>query len=141
MITLRRHENGRIRSSRAEERCSSCTILYSELVTRRHFIIAPAANGISRRQKLYDRFSIRDGKRSPARFTKSFLAKSLNLNALYRSRGLRRIWNACQSSAFLDTRVRARVAVREYLLKETPRVCHEMRKKVGPWQLRLQFQA
>lgn len=37
----------------------SCTILYSELVTRRHFIIVPAPNGASRRQKLYDRFSIR----------------------------------------------------------------------------------
>lgn len=46
-------------SNNVEEYSPNCTILYSELVTQRHFIIVPAPNGISQRQELYDRFSIR----------------------------------------------------------------------------------
>lgn len=76
--------------------------------------------------------------RSPARFTKSFLAKSFNLNALYRSRGSRRIRNARESSAYLR---HASACTCRRTIKGTLRVYHEMWKKVSPWRFRPQFQA
>lgn len=61
MIALRRHKVGEFIPERAlvKENSPGYRILYSELVTRRHFIIVSALNDTSRRQKLYGRFSIR----------------------------------------------------------------------------------